>query len=169
MKKTNNAGSNLFFPDTRFERLARRPGGLERDAALERAQAAVDELKPDFSVWIDREFDVLNTALAEVADDPKDKGALQRAFHSSAQLRDVSGTMGYELVTFVARTLSDILEAYIAGAPYDKDVVECHNNAFILARLEQYRHLKPEQVPEMTEGLLRVVEIASIVPSKTGK
>jgi hypothetical protein len=33
--------------------------------------------------------------------------------------------------------------------------------------MEQYRHLTPEQVPEMTEGLLRVVEIASIIPSKT--
>jgi hypothetical protein len=167
MKKNDGAGSNLFYPDTRFERLARRPGGIERDAALERAQAAVDELQPDFSNWINGEFDALNAALAEVASDPKDKAALQRAFHSCAQLRDVSGTMGYDLVTFVARTLCDILEAYIAGAAYDKEVVECHSNAFMLARLEQYRHLTPEQVPEMTEGLLRVVEIASIVPSKT--
>lgn len=169
MKKNDNAGTNLFYPDTRFERLARRPGGIERDAALERAQAAVDDLKPDFSNWINSEFDALNAALADVAGDPKDKAALQRAFHSCAQLRDVSGTMGYDLVTFVARTLCDILEAYIAGAAYDKEVVECHSNAFMLARLEQYRHLTPEQVPEMTEGLLRVVEIASIVPSKTGR
>lgn len=167
MKKNDNAGTNLFYPDTRFERLARRPGGIERDAALERAQAAVDDLKPDFSNWINSEFDALNAALADVAGDHKDKAALQRAFHSCAQLRDVSGTMGYDLVTFVARTLCDILEAYIAGAAYDKEVVECHSNAFMLARLEQYRHLTPEQVPEMTEGLLRVVEIASIVPSKT--
>lgn len=159
----------MFYPDTRFERLARRPGGIERDAALERAQSAVDDLKPDFSNWMNNEFDMLNAALADVASDPKDKDALQRAFHSCAQLRDVSGTMGYDLVTFVARTLCDILEAYIAGAAYDEDVVECHNNAFMLARLEQYRHLTPEQVPEMTEGLLRVVKIASIVPSKTGR
>lgn len=159
----------MFYPDTRFERLARRPGGIERDAALERAQAAVDDLKPDFSNWMNNEFDMLNAALADVASNPKDKDALQRAFHSCAQLRDVSGTMGYDLVTFVARTLCDILEAYIAGAAYDEKVVECHNNAFMLARLEQYRHLTPEQVPEMTEGLLRVVKIASIVPSKTGR
>jgi len=170
MKKNDTGGgANLFYPDTRFERLARRPGGIERDAALERAQAAVDDLKPDFSNWIDNEFDALNAALADIASDPEDKDAMQRAFHSCAQLRDVSGTMGYDLVTFVARTLCDILEAYIAGAAYNNEVVECHNNAFMLARLEQYRHLTPEQVPEMTEGLLRVVEIASIVPSKTGR
>jgi hypothetical protein len=168
MKKNDTAGSNLFYPDTRFERLARRPGGMERDAALDRAQAAVDELKPDFSNWMNAEFDALNAALADVARDPKDKAALQLAFHSCAQLRDVSGTMGYELVTFVARTLCDILEAYLAGAAYDKEVVECHTNAFMLARMEQYHHLTPEQVPEMTEGLLRVVKVASIIPSKSG-
>ncbi len=166
MAKNSDTGSNLFYPDTRFERMARRPGGVERDAALERAQAAVNDLKSDFTVWIDNEFATLNGALKVVDGDPTNKAALERAFHSCAQLRDVSGTMGYELVTFVARTLCDILEAYIAGAAYDKEVVDCHSNAFMLARLEQYRHLTPEQVPEMTEGLLRVVAIASIIPSK---
>jgi hypothetical protein len=77
--------------------------------------------------------------------------------------------MGYELVTFVARTLCDILDAFIAGAAYDKEIVDCHSSAFMLARMEQYRNMTPEQVPEMTQGLLRVVEIASIIPSKTGK
>jgi hypothetical protein len=166
MTKKSDTGSNLFYPDTRFERLARRPGGVERDAALERAQAAVDNMKSDFSVWIDNEFIILNESLKEIDSDPANKRAMERAFHSCAQLRDVSGTMGYELVTFVAKTLCDILEAYIAGAAYDKDVVVCHSNAFMLARMEQYRHLTPEQVPEMTAGLLRVVEIASIIPSK---
>jgi len=166
MTKKADTASTLFYPDTRFERLARRPGGVERDAALERAQAAVNDLKSDFSVWIENEFATLNGALKVVDGDPSNKAALERAFHSCAQLRDVSGTMGYELVTFVARTLCDILEAYIAGAAYDKEVVDCHSNAFMLARLEQYRHLTPEQVPEMTEGLLRVVAIASIIPSK---
>ena len=123
-------------------------------------------MKADFSDWIDKEFDSLNEALKEIDSNPKNKPAMERAFHSCAQLRDVSGTMGYELVTFVARTLCDILEAYIAGAAYDKEVVECHSNAFMLARMEQYRHLTPEEVPEMTAGLLRVVEIASIIPSK---
>jgi hypothetical protein len=169
MAKDDDTGPNLFYPDTRFERLARRPGGVERDIALSLAQAAVDEIKPEFAIWIDHEFDALHAALADVDSNPRDKEALKRAFHSCAQLRDVSGTMGYELVTFVATTLCDILEAYIAGADHDKEVVECHRNAFILARAEQYRYLTPEQVPEMTRGLLRVVEITSIIPSKTGK
>lgn len=169
MTKNNHPEATIFYADTRFERLARRPGGVERDAALEQAQAAVEDLKADFAIWVDTEFDTLNAALAEIDNDPTDKAALERAHKSCAQLRDVGGTMGYQLVTFVARTLCDILEAYIAGASYDRDVITCHSDAFKLARLEQYRHLLPEDVPEMTSGLLRVVELASIIPPEPGK
>jgi hypothetical protein len=164
MSKKPSPPANIFYADTRFERQARRAGGVDRDRALQRAQAEVEGLKADFDVWIDTEFKKLNAALAEITADPADKAALERANVCCAQLRDVGTTMGYELVTFIARTLCEILEAYIAGAPYDQNVIDCHSNAFMLARMEQYRHLRPDQVPEMTNGLLRVVELASIIP-----
>lgn len=168
MKKANHPEARLFYADTRFERLARRPGGVDRAKAIENAQAEVEALQVNFGVWIGQEFDTLNAALAEIETDPNNKAALQRAHNSCAQLRDVGSTMGYQLVTFVAKTLCDILEAYIAGAAYDKDVIVCHTDAFKLARLEQYRHLQPEDLPEMAAGLLRVVELASIVPPEPG-
>jgi hypothetical protein len=164
MSKKKAIPATLFYADTRFEKLARRPGGVEREEALERAQASVDELKTDFADWVEREFDMLNAALAKLSSRPTDKMALEDANRSCAQLRDVGGTMGYELVTFVAKTLCEILDAYIAGAPYDKEVIDCHINALLLAKTEPYRHLRPDEVPEMTDGLLRVVELASIVP-----
>jgi hypothetical protein len=169
MKKDNNPDARLFYADTRFERLARRPGGVEREMAIEQAQAQVEEMKADFSVWVDDEFDTLNAALSEIESNPSDKGALERAYKSCAQLRDVGGTMGYQLVTFVAKMLCEILEAYIAGAAYDKEVIVCHTDAFKLARLEKYRHLEPHDVPEMAAGLLRVVELTSIIPPEPDK
>lgn len=164
MSKPPSAPANIFYADTRFERLARRPGGIDREQALQRAQVEVEEMKADFDVWIDGEFAKLNAALSEIAENPNEKGALERANVYCAHLRDVGSTMGYELVTFIARTLCEILEAYIAGAPYDQEVIDCHSNAFRLARMEEYRHMGPDQVPDLTNGLLRVVEIASIVP-----
>lgn len=161
--------ASLFYADTRFEKLARRAGGVDRELALAQAQASVDELKTDFADWIEQEFNILLAALAKVASRPSDKTSLENANRSCAQLRDVGGTMGYELVTFVAKTLCEVLDAYIAGASYDKDVIECHINALMLAKTEQYRHLRPDQVPEMTNGLLRVVELASIVPTAGDK
>jgi hypothetical protein len=164
MSKTNHPEVRIFYADTRFERLARRPGGIEPEKALDRAQTEVDFLMTDFSIWIDTEFELIDTAFADFERDPTDKSALERAHLSSEQLRDVGGTMGYELVTFIAKTLCEVLDAYIAGGAYDKEVIECHQDAFKLARLEAYRHLRPSEVPEMTSGLLRMVEIASIAP-----
>ncbi|MGE0284398.1 MAG: hypothetical protein AB7P20_27805, partial [Rhizobiaceae bacterium] len=162
--KQGESEATIFFADTRFERLARRPGGISREEALERAQSAVEEMKTDFTGWIDQQYSELGASLADVARDPGDKEALERAHQKCAYLRDVGSTMGYTLVTFVATTLCDILEAYIAGAPFDKDVTDCHMDAFLLARTDEYRHRRPEEVPELANGLLRVVEVASIVP-----
>jgi hypothetical protein len=39
-------------------------------------------------------------------------------------------------------------------------MIDCHMDALLLARTEQYRHLTPDQVPEMASGLRRVVELA---------
>lgn len=169
MAKPPSPPAQIFYVDTRFERLARRPGGVDRDTALADAQAAVEEMKSEFSDWVEKEFQQLRAALAELDGHRSDKAALENAYRSCAHLRDVGGTMGYELVTFVAKTLCEILDAYIAGAAYDKNVIDCHIDALMLAKLEQYRHLTPEQVPDMTSGLLRVVELASIIPPEPGK
>ena len=72
--------------------------------------------------------------------------------------------MGFELVTFVAANLCDIIDAMKVGAVYDKGTVACHMDALHLAKTERYRHLRPEQVPEMTSGLRRIGKIASIIP-----
>jgi len=164
VRKQADTEANIFYADTRFERLARRSGGISRDEALERAQSAVEDLKGDFNDWIDVQYGELSAALADIAHNPNDKSALERAHQKSAYLRDVGGTMGYILVTFVATTLCDVLDAYIGGAPFDKNVTDCHMDAFLLARTDEYRHLHPEQVPELARGLLRVVEVASLVP-----
>lgn len=169
MPKNATPDANIFYADTRFERMARRSGGVEREVALEQAQNQVEDLTSEFRIWIDDQFEELNEAFARIDRDPGNKAALEHAYHIGSQLRDVGGTMGYELVTFIAKTLCDILEAYMAGAAYDKNVIECHSNAFLLAKTEQYRHLRPDQVPEMTNGLLRVVEITSIVPPNAAK
>lgn len=160
---------HIFFVDTRFQRMARRPGGLTREDALARAHAQVDQLKPDFSGWLDREMQELSAALSQIEGNCTDALALDRAYLSCSQLRDVGTTMGFALVTLVANNLCDILDAIKAGTDYDKDMIDCHLNALILARTDAYRNLRPEQVPEMTSGLRRVVELASNPSTRKSK
>ncbi|MGA2565821.1 MAG: hypothetical protein ABSF41_03220 [Pseudolabrys sp.] len=153
--------ARIFFANTRFERMARRPGGVPREKALGEAQAKIDELKSDFRVWLDQELHKLNAALSKVESDLTDNASLENAYRNCTQLQAVCGAMGYELVTFVAGNLCKIISTIMTGAAYDKEMIDCHINAFLLAKTDQYRAMRPEQVPEMASGLRRVVELAA--------
>lgn len=160
---------HTFFPDTRFERRARRPGGITREQALAGAQAQVDELMPDFVDWLDRELQDLRAAIQQSEGASFDPSWHERAYRNCCNLRDVGSTMGYELVTFIANNLCEFLDVIKAGTPYDRDMINCHIDALLLAKTEQYRHQRPEQAPEMVNGLRRVVELVSIVPAQKAK
>jgi hypothetical protein len=169
MSKKANHEAHIFYADTRFERMARRPGGVAREQALARAQAQVDEMQSGFSEWLDRELQELSAAIQQAEGSSFDPSWHERAYRSCRQLRDVGATMGYELVTFIANNLCEILDVIKAGTAYDREMINCHVDALLLARTEQYRHLRPEQVPEMASGLRRVVELASIAPAQKRK
>ena len=161
MRETPTSDVRIFFADTRFERMARRPGGVPREEALALADKMVDELKLDFSDWLDRELQELNAALSNAESDLSNNAALEDAYRNCAQLQGVCVAMGYELVTFVAENLCKIISAVMTGAAYDKEMIDCHTDAFLLAKSDQYRALRPDQVPEMATGLRRVVELAA--------
>ncbi len=102
------------------------------------------------------ELHYLDTAIQRTRANPTDLASLEDAFRSSRQLRDVGTTMGYELVTFVASSLCEILEALRGGgADYDKGLINCHLNALHLARQDSYKNVSASQVPELCNGLRR--------------
>ena len=65
MRETSGSEVRIFFADTRFERMARRPGGVSREKALAQADKMVDELRLDFGDWLDRELQELNAGAFE--------------------------------------------------------------------------------------------------------
>jgi hypothetical protein len=169
MSKDTKKEARTFFADTRFERMARRPGGATREQALSRAQAQVDEMKSEFPEWLDLKLKELSTAIQQAEGSSFDPSWHERAHRSCCQLRDVGSTMGYELVTFIASNLCEILDVIKAGTAYDREMINCHVDALLLARTEPYCRLRPEQVPEMVSGLRRVVELASVGPTHKSK
>jgi hypothetical protein len=160
--------ARIFFVDTRFQKMTRRPGGVPREQAIERAQGHINDLKPEFSNWLDQKLQELSAELRQSEGSSFDPSWHERAYRSCCQLRDVGATMGFELVTFIANTLCKILDVIKAGTPYDRDMINCHLDALFLARTEPYRNLRPEQVPEMIGGLRRVVELASESSANNG-
>jgi hypothetical protein len=152
---------NTSIVDTHFQQMARRAGGVPRAQALESAQAAINNIKLNFADWLDRELAGLT---AEIRKGKLEKSgdlswATAAGMHSR-RMRDVGTTVGFALVTFIANNLSRIFEAVVAGEKPQYDVIDCHIDALQLAKQEQYRHLRPEQLPELSTGLKRVLEFA---------
>jgi len=152
--------AKVFSVETRFQKMARRPGGVSRDKALERAQSNIEELKPEFTGWLERELQDLTMTIRQLEGHPEDVSRIDEAHRRSSLLRDVGTTMGFELVTIISRNICEILDAIRGGAPYPKDMVDCHLDALLLTSKAPYCHMRPEQVPEMTGGLRRLVEQA---------
>jgi hypothetical protein len=169
MAEQNNNDPNVFSVDTRFQQLARRPGGVTRETAIDTAQRHIEGMKTDFVDWLDRELQELATSVELLDLNRGDMSALDRAHQACCGLRDVGTTMGFELVTFVAENFCGILDAMKAGAPYDREMIDCHIDAFLLAKTEPYCHMRPDQVPEMTRGLRRVVELANANAAREAK
>jgi hypothetical protein len=159
-----NPEARIFSPKTRFQTLARRPGGVPRSQAVENAQNKIEETKLGFDEWLDGELSEL-TGWVERAKsgEPVENWIEAAQFHAS-QLRDVGTTVGFELLTFIASTLCTILDGIEAGAECNMESLACHIDSLLLIRQKQFRHLRPDQLPELSGGLHRVAESVSIVP-----
>jgi hypothetical protein len=162
MPEKTSDDPNTFFVDSHFQKMARRSGGIPREQALENAQMAIDKIKLSFSDWLDGELEGL---IAEIrkgrSASAGDVSWAETAAMHARQIRDVGTTMGFELVTFITNNLCAMFEAIIGGASPRNEMIDCHIDALHLAKQEQYRHLRPEQLPELSSGLRRVLEAAS--------
>jgi len=155
------AEARIFRVDTNFQQMARRPGGISRDRAIERAETEIAEVKVDFNEWLNRELAELATAFAAAREHRHDPERLADLAGRSRQLRDVTTTMRFELLSFVAASLCDLMDSINAEAELPIDSIACHLDSLNLAARPAFRGLRPEQVPELTKGLRRVVRHAS--------
>jgi hypothetical protein len=162
---TDDNKVRIFAVETRFQQLARRPGGVPRDKAIEKAQEKIEAAKPGFDAWLDAKLEALAAVVKQAGAGDGRSDWVEAANGHSRQLRDVGTTMGFELVTFIADSLCAILDAISAGAECNLESIQCHIDALFLVRQKGYRGLKPDQVPELTSGLRRVSEYVSTSPS----
>ncbi len=154
-----------FFVDSRFQKMARRPGGIPREQALKNANENVDAFKPEFTAWLDDRLNKLFDAIPNPEATEFDKLEwIDAADIHSQQLADVAATMDYQFVSFVANNLCMIFEALKRGAEHNSTIVACHVDALRLARQQQYRGMRPEDLPELSDGLRRVLNSPNLQP-----
>jgi hypothetical protein len=155
----------VFPVDTRFQKMARREGGVPRDQAIERAQIAIEEAKFHFDDWLDGELKEFVSLMKKVEGAKIGADWIKTANFHSRQLRDSATTFGFELLAFVAGSLCEILDSIEAGSECNIESITCHIESLLLAGQASYRHLKPAQVPDLTEGLNRVMKRVTAQPS----
>ncbi len=151
----------IFDVDTRFQQMARRPGGVPKEVAIQQADSQIDTFREEFVDWVEKEVQDLSAAFKAMDHNGDAVPQLDNINLRCRQLRDTGTTMGLELITFVADNLCKILDAVKDGAPYDADVLACHIDALLLAQQKNYRNLRPDQVVEMTNGLQKILDRAT--------
>ena len=65
-------------------------------------------------------------------------------------------------MAFIAGSLCELLDLIESGSDCNMESIMCHIDALMLARQKSYRRMRPEQVPELTKGLQRVVKHVTI-------
>jgi hypothetical protein len=156
----NDPDAKVFPVDSRFQQLARRPGGMPRAEAIERAQAGVDEIKQTFGNWFDKELDGIVVALPHDEKGYAKPGIwLDVVLMHCRQLRDVGTTMGHELVTFIAGNFCEVLEAIKAGAEPNRELIQLHVEALRMSKQKQYQSTTPADFPELSAGLQKLLSL----------
>jgi len=148
--------AKVFSVDTRFQQMARRPGGISREKALTNATLELENARPEVEDWLEREVQALARAVAVGQRGRPASEWLDIAMRHCRQLRDVGTTMGLELLTYVTDQLCDILDAAAEKKQFDMETIVCYVEAAVLSRQDVYRSMKPDQVPELINGLRAV-------------
>jgi hypothetical protein len=150
--------ARVFEVETRFHQKATRKGGISKERAIEAARVQIEKAKPGFDQWLDDELKEFASLIAR-ADSADDRSKwIEELDFRARQLRDSATTFGFELLSFVATSLCEILQSIEAGGECNMEAIRCHTDALLLAGQKSYRRMRPEQVPDLTNGLHRVVK-----------
>ena len=159
MTEQTSTQARIFHANTQFETLARRPGGVARDKALENAANGIERIKPELIFWLKQGVFKLDLAIQATWISLEDTTRFDSAIELSVALRDVGATLGFPLLSFISNNLCEILEAQKQGAAFRKDIIDCHRMALILAVQDDYRKSNPDELPILKSGLLDVLTI----------
>ena len=129
MSKAKRPDAKLFTVETRFHKMARRPGGMPRDSAVKRAQVEIDKIKPNYDQWLERELRALAGLVHSAQIGNAQPGWIETAIFRSRELRDSATTLGFELIAFITSSLCDLFDAIEAGSECNIEAVSCHVDA----------------------------------------
>lgn len=137
--------------ETRFAKLANRPGGRKRADVVRAAETRVAALEGDYIAEADRLIERLN-ALTMAAG--PDVGAVYR---EAAALRGLGGTFGYILVSEVAGSLCDLADRLLAAGQVDRPSMLAHVQSLTLLHHRRVKGDGGAGEATLCDGLAKLV------------
>lgn len=159
MKQAKTEGRTIPVVSN-FQRMARRPGGMAKERVIHQADKDMEEIRPAMVEWLQNQVADLDAAVASIIANEANADTIAQARVISDQVRDLGATLGFPLLTFVAGHLGEIFEALTAGANNLSEIITCHHAVLKLSMMEDYRLMSSEDLPELRDGLSKVLHIA---------
>ena len=129
------------------------------EAAVKRAEAALEELSGEYAEWLERDLAELGRLLGEVKGDPVRAGPRLEAMARRAQdVKGQAGTFGYPLLTALADSLGDLLSRLDGLDAARLEVMATHVEAMEVVRRDDIRGEGGAPGRELVAGVRKAVE-----------
>jgi chemotaxis protein histidine kinase CheA len=98
--------------------------------AIERAEAAIQNIGDDFANWAQSDLDELDKALAAARRNPSQQEEyITEIFRRAMELKGQGGSFGYELISQVGESLKVFTENRSEANPRDVEIIAAHVDA----------------------------------------
>lgn len=140
----------LVAIETRFETLARRPGGVPRSSAIAAAESNVATVATDCRRALAAKIENLEMSLNDDLPDAVIT-ATEPLLGGLNELHDVGATVGFPSITLIAGELCKLFES--AGGRTRNAIVGCFVRSLALCLRQEYRHADRSEVRRLVANL----------------
>ena len=131
-------------------------GGIDT-TAIDKAEAALEQLSVNFDTWLDEEID----ALAKARDAVREHGLKDEHFDELFRVaHDVKGegeTLGYPLATIIAASLCKLLDTPEKKTVIPHDIIDNHVDALRLVARDRIKGRDDPAASAVADRLVEVV------------
>lgn len=128
-------------------------------AALEKANAALDQMKEDYPDWVQKHIDELRVHHARSVDTPAERqrryGQMREIAHD---MKGQGGTFGYSLITTFATSLHDFVGPRAGTTDNHIEVIKSHIDAMAVVIKDRVKGNGGEIGQALTKGLQDAIE-----------
>lgn len=157
--RKENPAIQVIHVQSRFSRVARRAGGIAAADAIAAAEAFVEGERSRYFDWVAEDLAALEHILGRVHEsNGHDMAQADAAYYKTAQIRDLGGTFGYQIITDVAHCFCELLYRLKMAGIYNPDAIQAHRAAIKLVCGRDFGEMPAETGATLLAGLQRVVD-----------